>query len=171
MIIIGIDPALRCTGYGVIVAKDSPERKTIHALDCGIIKNAASLPISTCLARLAAGIDELSSRFAPDVVAIEGGFYLNNAKTAMVLGMARGSIVSRFSVQQIPVYEYAPRRVKQMVIGSGKASKHSIAVLMANTLDLKLKDLPNDASDALAIALCHHLSMKSMGGIYRSKPI
>ena len=105
MIILGIDTALRTTGYGLIEVKN----KTAKALDCGVIKNKQSEPHSECFRKITLGIEEIIARYYPDIASIEGTFFLKNAKTAMVLGMARGSVICTLAKHNIPVYEYAPR--------------------------------------------------------------
>ena len=107
--ILGLDTALRCTGFGVI----DTDGQRFAAVDCGLIRIPASAALSECLRRLSGGVVELLDRFAPDVIAIEGGFFFKNVKTATVLGMARGAVVARLAERRLPVYEYAPRRVKQ----------------------------------------------------------
>ncbi len=167
MIVIGIDPALRTTGYGVIEISG----KRFHVRDCGVIGNDRKAPISECLRRLSGGIVELIKAYNPGVAAIEGGFYFKNAKTAMVLGMTRGTVVSVFAGTHIPVYEYAPRRAKQTVVGYGNATKEQVALCLVQLLGLKIDDIPTDSTDAIAIAMCHALTIQSGNGIYTPKPL
>jgi crossover junction endodeoxyribonuclease RuvC len=167
MILLGVDTALRCTGYGVIEV----EGKQFRAIDCGVIRNPAKSPHSECLRRLAGGIREIVANFAPAVGVIEGGFFAKNAKTSMVLGMARGTVVSELATAEIPVYEYAPRRVKQAVVGYGNASKGDMAITIARMMGLDVNDIPDDATDALGVALCHALTAQSANGIYLPDPI
>jgi crossover junction endodeoxyribonuclease RuvC len=167
MIVIGIDPALRTTGYGVIEVIG----KGFSACDCGVIGNHRKAPISECLRRLAGGIGELIHSYNPQVAAIEGGFYFKNAKTAMVLGMTRGTVVSVFAGKDIPIYEYAPRRAKQTVVGYGNATKEQVALCLVQLLGLKIADIPTDSTDAIAIAMCHALTIQSGNGIYTPKPL
>ena len=123
MIILGIDTALRTTGYGVI----DVDGKRITAKDCGIIRNKPKVPVSECLRCLAGGVNELVQLYLPDIAAIEGTFYSRNAKTSMLLGMAKGAVVSTLAGADIPIYEYAPRKAKQVVVGSG-ASRGSASI-------------------------------------------
>ncbi len=167
MIVMGIDTALRCTGYGVI----DTAGKQFTPLDCGVIKNKKSAPLSECLRRLAGGMQEVVNNYAPQVVAIEGGFYFKNAKTAMVLGMARGTVVSILARNNIPAYEYAPRRAKQAVVGYGNATKEQVASCMTQFLGLDITKIPNDSTDAMALAICHALISQSGNGIYLPKPL
>ena len=100
MIILGIDTALRCTGYGVVEMIG----KQFKAIDCGVIRNHRKAPHSDCLRCISGGIRQLAKQFNPDVAAIEGGFYFKNAKTSMVLGMARGAAVSTLAEAGVPCY-------------------------------------------------------------------
>jgi crossover junction endodeoxyribonuclease RuvC len=167
MILLGVDTALRCTGYGVIEV----EGKQFRAIDCGVIRNKPKMRHSECLRRVGGGIREIVAKFAPDVSAIEGGFFAKNAKTSMVLGMARGVVVGELAGAEIDVYEYAPRRVKQAVVGYGNASKDDVAITVARMLNLNVADIPDDATDALAVALCHSLTQQSANGIYLPDPL
>jgi crossover junction endodeoxyribonuclease RuvC len=167
LIIIGIDTALRCTGYGVL----DVDGKQFSAVDCGVIKNKPSAPLSECLRRLAGGIEEIISFHHPEIAAIEGGFYFNNARTAMVLGMARGAVVGILARNEISTYEYPPRKAKQTVVGSGKATKEQVATCVSKMLGLDRKFIQNDSTDALAVALCHVLTAQCGNGVYLKDPI
>ena len=162
MRIIGIDTALRCTGYGVI----DTEGKSLSAIDCGVVTNKRNAPISECLRRLAGGMEEVIERYHPHVASIEGGFYFKNAKTAMVLGMARGAVIAVLAKSKIPTYEYAPRRAKQTVVGYGNATKEQVACGMAQMLALNVSEIPTDSTDAMAVAMCHALTYQCGQGIY-----
>ncbi|MFT5128434.1 MAG: crossover junction endodeoxyribonuclease RuvC [Rhodothermales bacterium] len=167
MILLGVDTALRCTGYGVIELQG----KQFRAIDCGVVRNTPKMRHSECLRRVAGGIREIVKTFAPEVASIEGGFFAKNAKTSMVLGMARGAVVSELACAGIDVYEYAPRRVKQAVVGYGNASKGDVAITVARMLGINVTDIPDDATDALAVALCHALTAQGANGIYLPDPL
>jgi crossover junction endodeoxyribonuclease RuvC len=167
MKLIGIDTALRCTGYGVIEVQG----KDIVALDCGVIKNSRTDSHSNCLRRISGGVRELVRSFEPDIASIEGGFYMKNAKTAMVLGMARGTVISILAEHDVPIYEYAPRKTKQVVVGSGGASKEQVATYMKQMLHLADDAIPDDATDALSLAVCHALLMQTANGIHLPESI
>ncbi len=152
MIILGIDPAIRCTGYGVI---DMQSSDRIAVLDCGVISNKPKMPHSECLRRLTGGIRELVAGFNPDCVSIEEAFYGKNIKTSMVLSMARGAIIAALAEVGVAVYPYSPRKAKKSVVGSGAASKDQVAAMMAVRLGINVTDIPDDATDALALAICH----------------
>ncbi len=107
----------------------------------------------------------------PDVAAIEGAFFFRNAKTAMVLGMARGAVVSVLGEHQLSCYEYAPTRAKQAITGHGRASKEHVATIMAGMLNLDVSAIPDDATDALSICVCHGLTAGTQDGIHLKDPI
>ena len=150
MIILGIDTSLRSSGYGVLVTEGSRMR----SLEAGRIRNAPKLPLSECLRTIHARVAELIAQHAPDVVAIESVIYGKNAGTRLVLGEARGAVITAAADAGLPIYEYEPRRVKMAVCGNGLAEKEQVQ-RMVKTL-LGLQELPqNDAADALAIAITH----------------
>lgn len=165
--ILGIDPALRCTGYGIL----DTDARSVRAIDCGVIKTAAGKAVSECLRRIAGGIGELIEGYLPDIVAIEGGFYSKNAKTAMVLGCARGVVIAAAATRQLPVYEYAPRRIKQAVCGYGNADKDQVATILCQLTGLDSADLISDATDALAVAFCHNSMFRTNQGIFLPTPV
>ncbi len=152
MIILGIDPALRCTGYGV-VDMQSPDRARV--IDCGVITNKADLPHSECLRRLHGGVGELVKSFSPDCVSMEEAFYGKNIKTSMILSMARGAIIAAFAEMGVPVYTYSPRKAKLSAVGCGSATKSQVAMMMAARFAIDVSLIPDDSTDALALAICH----------------
>ena len=150
MTILGIDTSLRSSGYGVLVTEGSRMR----SLEAGRIRNAPKLPLSECLRAIHSRVAELIAQYSPDVVAIESVIYGKNAGTMLVLGEARGSVITAAADAGLPIYEYEPRRVKMAVCGNGLAEKEQVQ-RMVKTL-LGLQELPqNDAADALAIAITH----------------
>jgi crossover junction endodeoxyribonuclease RuvC len=159
MRVLGIDTSLRCTGLGVV------EREGVHwrAVDFGLIRNAASLPRSSCLHRIHMGVADFIGRTKPDEVALEAGFFARNARTAMILGEARGVVIAAASAAGLPTYEHSPRRVKQAVVGFGGAQKIQVARMIMRLLGL-LQEPPEDAADALAIAICHLQGQGPMRG-------
>ncbi len=167
MIIIGIDTALRNTGYGVIEVKG----KQFSVIDCGVITNKQKMPLSECLRRLSGGIEQIIESFQPEIASIEGGFYFRNVKTAMVLGMARGAVVAALARGNIVTYEYAPRRAKQAVVGNGSATKDQVALTIAQMTGIKIDEIPDHSTDAIAVALCHVLTQQSGNGIYLADPL
>ncbi len=165
--ILGIDAALRVTGYGVIDCRNS----NAVVVDCGVIKTTRQQAMSDCMRRLAGGVRELLEQFAPDAVSMEGGFFYKNAKTAMVLGMARGAILAAVAERRIPVYEYAPRRIKQAICGYGNAAKSQVALMVAQHLGLNTDNVDDDATDALGAALCHAQLATMQNGIFLPAPL
>lgn len=148
--VLGVDTSLRSSGVGLL---QGPAKAPVF-LTCGTIRNAPALPHSECLRRIDAAITELIEEHRPDAVAVEGIFFARNARTAMVLGQARGVVIAAAARHGVPVFEYAPRDVKSALSGFGAASKEQVGRMIGALL--KLKQIPQeDAADALAIALCH----------------
>lgn len=161
MIIIGIDTAIRKTGYGVLEMSGT---NVLKVLDCGVIANSPKLSHSECLRRLSGGIRELVETYHPDAAAIEGAFVSRNIKTAMILSLARGAVIARLAEFAVPVYEYSPKTAKRAATGNGEASKEQVAALIAAFGKLNIQDIPNDSTDALALALCHGSTALKAGG-------
>ena len=150
MTILGIDTSLRSTGYGVL----SVEGSRMRMLDCGNIPNRATLPLTACLKAIHAKVAELIAAYRPDVMAVESVIYGKNAGTMLVLGEARGAVLTAAADAGLSVYEYEPRRMKKALCGNGLAEKEQVQ-RMVKTL-LNLPELPqNDAADALGLAICH----------------
>lgn len=152
MIVLGIDTAIRKTGYGVIELQSSSK---IQILDCGVIVNSASMAHSECLRRLAGGIRELMNLYHPDFASIESAFVNKNIRTAMILSLARGAVIAALAEQSVPVYEYSPKTAKRAATGRGDASKEQVASIIGAMCALDASKIPNDATDALALAVCH----------------
>ncbi|HUK82413.1 MAG TPA: crossover junction endodeoxyribonuclease RuvC [Verrucomicrobiae bacterium] len=155
MKILGVDPSLRSTGFGLIHVNGSHYTSVCH----GHIKNPSSLLPSRCLARIGDAIASLIDEHKPDVVAVEGLVYVQNTRIGFTLGQVRGVIIAAAAARGLPIYEYAPRKVKQSVTGLGGAGKTQVANMVKVQLGLREAPLP-DAADALAIALCHALSCR-----------
>ena len=150
MTILGIDTSLRSTGYGVLAVEGS----RLKMLDCGNIPNKATLPLTACLKAIHTKVAELIAAYSPDVMAVESVIYGKNAGTMLVLGEARGAVLTAAADAEVPVYEYEPRRMKKAICGNGLAEKEQVQ-RMVKTL-LNLPELPqNDAADALGLAICH----------------
>ena len=147
-VILGIDPSLRGTGYGVInTATTIP-----NTLDQGTIKCPANWSISRCFVEIAVRLETVIRKTTPTVVAIEGLFYAQNIKTALIMGQARGAAITTIAKAGLDVFEIAPRKVKQAIVGFGAAQKDAVAKMVQTRLELT--DIPEpDAADALAIAL------------------
>ena len=166
MIILGIDPAIRTTGYGVI-SVDPAAGDGMEILDCGVIRNKPSMPHTECLHRLFGGISELVSLYHPDCAVLEEPFVGRNAKTAIILGMARGGILTALAEHNVPAYAYTPSVAKRAATGSGSADKSRIAFLLAAEFDIEVEKIPLDSTDALALAMCHiqRLRFPTLNGV------
>lgn len=151
MVILGIDTAIRRTGYGVV----RMEGNSISVLDCGVIRNAPSLKHSECLRRIYLGIGELIEMFRPDAASIEMAFVGKNVRTTMILSMARGAAIASAANAGVPVYEYSPKTAKRSAVGIGAASKEQVASVLAALCRLEVSGIPDDSTDALALAVCH----------------
>ena len=158
MKVLGIDTSLRSTGYGVLTAEGS----RLRMVECGNIRNAPALPLTACLKAIHERVAELIAVHAPDVMAIESVIYGKNAGTMLVLGEARGAVLSAAAAAGLEVYEYEPRRMKKAVCGNGLAEKGQIQRMVKTLLGL---DAPpqNDAADALGLAICHVHSCSRLG--------
>ena len=150
MKVLGIDTSLRSTGYGVL----SVEGSRMRCVACGNIPNKASLPLTACLKAIHAKVADLIAAHRPDVVAIESVIYGKNAGTMLVLGEARGAVLTAAADAGLSVYAYEPRRMKRAICGNGLAEKEQIQRIVKTLLGLA--ELPqNDAADALGLAICH----------------
>jgi crossover junction endodeoxyribonuclease RuvC len=149
-IIIGIDPSLRGTGFGVIrLARPHPV-----ALAHGTISCPPAWEHSRCLLKIAQTLRDIAAKCHPTVCAIEGLFYAQNLQTALTLGEARGAALVAMAEAGLEIYEIAPRKVKQAIVGYGAAQKTAVSKMVQRLLHLAAPPAP-DAADALAIALAH----------------
>ena len=149
-IVLGVDPSLRATGYGVIQSG----RPSARALAHGTIVCPAGWEHSRCLARIAQTLREVVARHRPTVCAIEGLFYAQNLQTALIMGEARGAALAALAETGLEIFEIAPRKVKQAIVGYGAAQKSAVGKMVQRLLQLPEPPAP-DAADALAIALTH----------------
>jgi len=127
----------------------------MEILDCGVIRNKPTMPHTECLRRLAGGINELISLYSPDCAVLEEPFVGRNAKTAIILGMARGGILTALATHNIPAFAYTPSVAKRAATGNGSADKNRIAFLLAAEFGIAVENIPLDSTDALALAMCH----------------
>lgn len=149
-VILGLDPSLRGTGYGVIkLAKPYPQ-----TLAQGVIACPAGWERSRCLAKIAATLREVVRQHQPSVCVVEGLFYAQNLQTALIMGEARGAALATIGEAGLEIYELAPRKVKQAIVGYGAAQKLAVAKMVQRMLHLPEPPAP-DAADALALALAH----------------
>ena len=152
MIILGIDPGLAIMGYGVIEYKPGGYYKVI---DYGCVFTDAGMPFVERLTKIYDGMQQLFDLYRPDAVAMEELFFNKNVKTALQVGQARGAALVAAARNTKELYEYTPLQVKQSVVGYGRADKHQVQVMVQTILNLKEVPKPDDAADALAIAICH----------------
>lgn len=150
MRILGIDPGSRVTGYGVVEQAGS----RIIRVDHGEIRIKKGEPFTRCLSRIYDELTEVIGRTKPDAVAIEDIFYGKNVKSLIKQGHVRGVALLAASRSGLPVHEYSPLEVKKAVVGYGRAEKQQVQVMVQAILRLG-EILPEDASDALAVAICH----------------
>jgi crossover junction endodeoxyribonuclease RuvC len=150
MFVLGIDPGLSVTGYGLVEGSPSP-----LAHRAGVIRTDPELPTSQRLAELHGGLVEVVAECRPDVIALETVFTNRNLQTATSVGRASGVALLAAAQAGVPVFEYVPTEVKSAVTGDGSANKGQVQTMVARLLRLSTPPGPADAADALAVALCH----------------
>ena len=149
-IVLGIDPSLRGTGFGVIrTGKAQPQM-----LVCGTISCPAGWERSRCLAKISQALREVVKQHVPTVCVVEGLFFAQNLQTALIMGEARGAAMAAVAEAGLDIYEISPRKVKQAIVGYGAAQKLAVAKMVQRMLSLAELPAP-DAADALALALVH----------------
>ena len=158
MRILGIDPGVATVGFGLIES----DRATQQMVQYGAITTSAGLPLATRLVQIAADLEELITQFKPDEIAIEELFFSKNITTGIAVAHARGVILYTAERLRIPIYEYTPMQVKQAVVGYGLAEKHQVMDMTRRLLKLRAVPKPDDAADALAIAICYARSATSL---------
>ncbi len=151
MRVIGIDPGLATVGYGIVEKNGEKYR----AIDYGYIGTPAGMELPKRLLDIYYSIKLLMDRFSPDELAIEKLFFCKNIKTALQVGEARGAILTAAAEKEVPISEYTPLQVKQAAAGYGRAGKKQVQQAVCLLLGLTEIPRPDDAADALAIALCH----------------
>lgn len=155
--ILGIDPGTNILGFGVIaIDSKGPQYVDMGVFDLRKIKDPYEK-----LANIFAGVTELIEEYHPDFVAVESPFYGKNAQVILKLGRAQGAALTAAVMKGITVAEYAPRKAKIAICGNGAASKEQVALMIQKTLKVDLDPKYLDATDALAIALCHHYQMSN----------
>ncbi|SMC84393.1 crossover junction endodeoxyribonuclease RuvC [Papillibacter cinnamivorans] len=158
MVILGLDPGIATVGFGVV----NSERDRQTVLRYGTITTPAGLPLSTRLLQIATDLEELVSGFRPDEIAVEELFFNTNVKTGIAVAHGRGVLLMTSEKCGIPVFEYTPLQVKQAVVGYGRAEKQQVMEMTRRLLQLPQIPRPDDAADALAVALCHARSATSL---------
>lgn len=157
LLVLGVDTSLRSTGLGIVEYSAGRTRGIAYDL----IKNPPKLPVSAALLHIRDTMASVLEEFKPDVVAVEGFFFNKFANSAMMLGQARGVVIAQCAAAGVQVFEHEPRRVKQAVAGVGSATKEQMQKMVVSMLGLG-KTPPEDAADALAIAICHIQSFVRM---------
>ncbi len=152
MIVIGIDPGTRFTGYGVV----KKEGNKLTRLTSGrIVAGTSANELGDRLVKIHEGLAEILQEYTPDQGALEGIFTARNAMSSLKLGHARGVAMLALHLYDVPLTEYAPASIKQAVAGNGRAKKDTVEQMVRMLLNLRNAKLSEDESDALAIAICH----------------
>ena len=151
MRVLGIDPGYAIIGYGLVEKRGND----VLPLQYGVIRTEANLPIEERLLEIYNDLEKLIEAFAPDSIAIEKLYFNTNEKTAINVSQARGVILLACAKSNIPIYEYTPLQVKMSVVGYGRAEKKQVQEMTRSILKLSKIPKPDDAADALAIAVCH----------------
>ena len=158
MVILGIDPGYAIVGFGVL----RQERSGQSLVSCGAINTPAGLSMPRRLLQIAEDLEQLICHFQPDAMAVERLYFGNNVTTGIGVAQARGVILMTAARQGLPIFEYDPSQVKQAVVGYGKAEKRQVMEMTRRILGLNAVPKPDDAADAVAIALCHARSATSL---------
>lgn len=168
MLVLGIDPGSRATGFGVIESRGD----RLKAVDFGVLPGTGRGPLEERLATLYAEMAAVVERTSPDVAALETPFSGLNPKSLIVLAQARGALLAAIAGQRLPVHEYAPAQVKVAVTGHGRADKEQVAHMVRLLLSINDESLSHDATDALAVAICcaHRIGFERMAADTASAP-
>lgn len=157
MIILGIDPGTAICGYGVVEHQGNHFR----LIEYGAIRSSSEEEPAARLHTIFHGLNEIITSFKPDQMAVEELFFNKNVRTALVVGQARGVILLAGQMKGLPIAEYTPLQVKQAVVGYGRADKKQVQFMVKAILNLNEIPKPDDAADALAIAICHAHSVRN----------
>jgi len=160
MRVLGIDPGTLILGYGVV----DEEGIRMRMVDCGVLRQSIKTPLEQRLASLYKGLCQVMGNYSPEEVAIEEPFVADNVHSALALGRAQAIAMLVASNRQLPVFRYAPALVKQNVTNSGNSSKEQVQQMVRIQLGLEQPPKPTDASDALAVAICH-LQQRKLGNL------
>lgn len=155
--VLGIDPSVRSTGLAVV---RFPGDRSMSLVASATVRNRTKLSMPECLAAIGRAIRELISRHPVDQVAIEETIFVQNFRTAQLMGAARGAAITTAALADLPIFEYAPLRIKQAVVGYGRASKEQMAKQICALLKLG-EPLPPDEADAAGVAVCHALAQEN----------
>jgi crossover junction endodeoxyribonuclease RuvC len=160
MLVLGLDPGLAITGYGLLRESSSGE---MGLVTYGAITTPAEEPLPERLLSIQQQLDALLTEYSPDAVAVEELFFCRNVTTALLVGQARGVVILTAAGHGVPVHEYKPMEVKQAVSGYGNASKAQVQEMVRMLLDLDEVPQPDDAADGIAVAICHLHSARLQG--------
>lgn len=158
MIVLGVDPGYATVGFGLVAC----QRGQTGLVRCGTITTPAGLSMPKRLLQIGLDLETLIARFQPEVLAVEELFFNTNVTTGIGVAQARGVILMTAEKLGLPVYEYTPSQVKQAVVGYGRAEKRQMMEMTKKLLNMPALPRPDDAADALAVALCHARSSTSL---------
>lgn len=164
MLILGIDPGVATIGFGLVEA----QRSAVRLLQYGVITTPAGLPLSVRLHQISQDMSQLLEQLKPEEAAVEELFFSKNITTGIAVAHGRGVILLELERAGVPVYEYTPMQVKQAVAGYGGADKRQVMLMTQRLLRMQCVPRPDDAADALAIAICHGRSATSMLNMERT---
>lgn len=164
--ILAVDPSLRGTGYAVLVRRAGK----VSAAEFGRVTNSPTLPLPQCLLAIHARLDELILRHSPGSMAVESVIYVQSYRTAIALGSARGAVLLSAAQRGLAVHEYAPRKVKQAVVGRGAAHKQQVGFMVRALLGLT-ETPQEDAADAIAVGLTHFAAIDSTRAFAKGPPV
>lgn len=163
---LGIDPGTAVLGFGVVCI--GPKQQAM-LVECGVVRTRPTEALSCRLSTIFDGVRELLERHRPDAIAVEGLFHGRNARSALILGHARGVILLAAAQAGLPVAEISPAEVKRAVTGTGAATKPQVAAMVMRLLRLASAPTPADAADGVAIALTHLLRQQAGRTVYRTQ--
>ncbi len=152
MIILGIDPGTAITGYGLLKIKRD---KSLEFLECGCIRTSKELKQEERLKQIYNELNKLLKKFKPKILVVEKLFFFKNAKTAIPVSQAKGVVLLAAAKKRIPIYEFTPLQVKLNIVGYGRAEKIQVQKMIKKILNLDEIPRPDDASDALGLAICY----------------
>ena len=165
MRVLGIDPGSETLGWGVVEGVGLK----YSLVDFGTVKSSPKEMFSKRLLKIYTGVEAVIERFKPDVVSVEEAFFATNVKVALKLGQVRGVVLLMAEKAGLEISEFAPRLIKQTVVGYGNAEKHQVQEMVRLLLKMKTVPQPHDAADALAIAICHFHHAGSIDRIKAAK--
>ena len=159
MAVIGIDPGTALTGYGIV---EELGNQSLQIIDFGVIRTESTDKPEIRLKKIFTQLNEILSIYKPETGAVEKLFFQRNTRTAMSVGQARGVAILSLAEAGLSIYEYGPVEIKQAVVGYGRASKNQVQQMVKMLLNLQEIPKPDDAADALAVAICHIHSRKML---------